>query len=108
MDKAKCYCIVPDGLREDAHALELIANFKEMHKDLNVIIISASDFKEKKFDIKRQKIQLDSDLLMKAVKDLNIRVIDSVREFHIGEVKDKRNQNKFRERNFRPNFNYRK
>lgn len=108
MDKTTCYCIVPAGLAEDTHALELIANFKEMHKDLNVIIISASDFKDKKFDINRSKVQLDSDLIIKAVKDLNIQLIDSVREFHLNENKDKRNQNKFRERNFRPNFNYRK
>lgn len=107
MDKTKCYCIVPMGLIADTHTLELIAHFKEIHNHLNVVVISSDDFKAKQFDVNREKIKLDSDLIMKAVKSFTKELIDSS-DIFTNERKYIRNQNNLRERNFRPNFKYRK
>jgi hypothetical protein len=100
----KVYCILPAGQASNPAVLALIEYYKVKHDLPEIIIISPGDLKQAAFDSKmlRDEIQMHTDLILKSIDEIEPDRLEMDHE----EIKYKKEQNKYRERNYRPNFKY--
>jgi hypothetical protein len=101
----KVYCILPAGQASNPAVLALIEEYKIKHDLPEIIIISPGDLKQAMFDSKmlRDEIQMHTDLILKSIDEGDS---DLYCEYNPEERKMKKEQDKYRERNYRPNFKY--
>lgn len=104
MDKKICICVIGSGFIGNAKLYEMIEKYGKKHNVPEVMIISDDEFKNPTFNKEREQIKLNSELILKSIKYEDLEP----KELFPEEVKYTRQQNKLRERNFRPNFKYRK
>ena len=104
MADKKCYCILPAGDKHNPTVLALIEDYRIKHSLPEIIIISPEDFKNQKFTLSEHEIQLHTDLILKSIDKYDPYPNSILNE----EIRFNKEQNKYRERNYKPNLKFRR
>jgi hypothetical protein len=103
MDKKICICVIGAAHMTDVAVISKILAFGKDNNLPEIHIISADEFKKSEFNRHREQIKMHTELILRSIQEIEPK---KVIEQYPEEIKYKKEQDKYRERNYKPNFKY--
>jgi hypothetical protein len=100
----KVYCILPKGQDSNPAVLKLIGKYRVKHALPEIIIISPEDLKSKKIELNLEEIKMHTELILKSIDEYEPDPCERLPN----EEKYRKEQNKYRERNYKSNYKSRR